>query len=1474
MQRLKFRFAKTAVLCFCLACIPRLGVAADVTFYSFGDSHYGAAGGGMTNWVYRINRMAGTPYPAALGGGTVAPARGILTLGDLINDGGNLALGTNQWKEWKADYGVNAEGTCIYPVFENFGNHDLHNTRFVQKDIIRRNVTRPGLTAVSTNGLHYSWDWDGVHFVALGIYAATTWVPENTYGSVHDPEYALSFLKWDLENNVGDSGRPVITMHHYDFLTDWWPSWQKLEYPRVLDGYNVVLILHGHQGSPYGYDWQGYTVSGQNGTLNVCHITTNNQIQLAQSTGTNTWGNTYSKSFSFPDLGLSWNGVPKNGDRNVQASETRLAWRTGAYVQSQDVYFGTSSNAVVNSTTPDFSGLVASVTNVAIPTAFLPLQPGTEYFWRVDQQNGSKPFSKGRVWSFRTKDLVKSNDLTFLFVSDVHYQDNTLLANQKNVQAMNGIPGAAYPGSFGGRVKTPRGVVFGGDATSDAKLWQYRFYTNDYGLTGEKVLKYPVAGENNGNHDGGLGSVVGDSLVARNRTRTGLTGISTNGLHISWDWDGIHFVTLGVRPGTNTSPYNSHGSLEFLLDDLKRTVGNSGQPVVLTEHFGLDSYAAGWWTAEERTRYYNVIKDYNVIGIFHGHTHVTEIYKWNNVDIFHPPHMQFGGSYSVTVSSSQGFFVTHIVSNTMSVVERKADGTWGMNLTKKIYRSYAEAGLAGVVNEASGAANIEAVSATLNGKLVYQAAAPTHGYIYYGPSDGGTNKGSWSKLALVGPVGLGGFKTNVSELTAGTTYYYRCYASNSVGTAWSAGGSSFTTLPPAEVGNASGASNIRMATATLNGRLTQTGAIPTQVHIYYGPSDGGTSKAAWANELALGKCPLGAFSQAVSGLSAETTYYYRCYASNALGGRFASTSASFVTHAPVAVNNGLGASGIGVVSATLNGNVLITNAAPTYVSIYWGTNDGGTVRANWTKEVALGTREPGTFSQAIGGLKPETRYYYRSYATNSAGGRWAASTSSFDSARDFSAWKNRMKITFKGYNRSEALINFPVLVVLHEGITNFCYSQFASPQGGDLRFATANNSEVKFEIDEWNLGGTSYAWVQVPVLADTNTYIWAYWGNPSETNCPAYTTNGAAWSEGFAGVWHLGEPNSQDSLNLNHGTSQGATNAPGLIGICQGMPGGADRSVVVNTVKANLDITGNLSVGGWIYYNGTTMAGILTKGATWGDYNLLTKGGTGNALSYELKPFCADGSTAPIGTTSLRVGRWYHVYGTWDGAQAKVYVNGKEEASKTRSGIINSTSHILKLGTVNDRYLNGYLDEVSISSVSRSANWVWASYMSQGSNSVFTSYVVVTSAPPTAAVSHLRGASATAVNSATLSGNLSSLAASPTYVDCGWGIVNDVATKVSWRNAVASGAREGCGISADITDLKGGTACYHRCFAAAALVAAWSDRGQADEGGHDEESKPDWTGNAHGMTRAAEQPPRTFCSLRPSRAEVHLGLTT
>ncbi|RJQ36456.1 MAG: hypothetical protein C4555_07455, partial [Dehalococcoidia bacterium] len=98
-----------------------------------------------------------------------------------------------------------------------------------------------------------------------------------------------------------------------------------------------------------------------------------------------------------------------------------------------------------------------------------------------------------------------------------------------------------------------------------------------------------------------------------------------------------------------------------------------------------------------------------------------------------------------------------------------------------------------------------------------------------------------------------------------------------------------------QVSNASGASSVTQTAAKLNGNLTSTGGENPTVHIYWGASDGGTTPTSWANDVNLGTKAAGAFYTDISGLTANTPYYYRTYAANSAGGSWAESTASFTT---------------------------------------------------------------------------------------------------------------------------------------------------------------------------------------------------------------------------------------------------------------------------------------------------------------------------------------------------------------------------------------------------------------------------------------------------------------------------------------------------------------------------------------------------------------------------------------------------
>jgi autotransporter-associated beta strand protein len=113
------------------------------------------------------------------------------------------------------------------------------------------------------------------------------------------------------------------------------------------------------------------------------------------------------------------------------------------------------------------------------------------------------------------------------------------------------------------------------------------------------------------------------------------------------------------------------------------------------------------------------------------------------------------------------------------------------------------------VANADGATDVSFTSARLNGAVtVVNASAPAV-TIYWGPLDAGTNAAAWPNRIHLGALGYGPFSTVLTNLVPGTSYGYRCYASNALGEAWAAATSAFATPPPVPVTLVHGGSSWR-----------------------------------------------------------------------------------------------------------------------------------------------------------------------------------------------------------------------------------------------------------------------------------------------------------------------------------------------------------------------------------------------------------------------------------------------------------------------------------------------------------------------------------------------------------------------------------------------------------------------------------------------------------------------------------------
>jgi len=94
------------------------------------------------------------------------------------------------------------------------------------------------------------------------------------------------------------------------------------------------------------------------------------------------------------------------------------------------------------------------------------------------------------------------------------------------------------------------------------------------------------------------------------------------------------------------------------------------------------------------------------------------------------------------------------------------------------------------VTNSGGASDVTSTTARLNGEVTDTGGENPTVHIYWGTTDGGT--GSWDNDVNLGAKEAGAFYTDISGLTHGTKYYYRCYATNAAGSDWADSTASFT----------------------------------------------------------------------------------------------------------------------------------------------------------------------------------------------------------------------------------------------------------------------------------------------------------------------------------------------------------------------------------------------------------------------------------------------------------------------------------------------------------------------------------------------------------------------------------------------------------------------------------------------------------------------------------------------------------
>lgn len=319
--------------------------------------------------------------------------------------------------------------------------------------------------------------------------------------------------------------------------------------------------------------------------------------------------------------------------------------------------------------------------------------------------------------------------------------------------------------------------------------------------------------------------------------------------------------------------------------------------------------------------------------------------------------------------------------------------------------------------------------------------------------------------------------------------------------------------------------------------------------------------------------------------------------------------------------------------------------------------------------------------------------------------------------------------SFLGYGRGETLTNFPALLVLGTNILGFSYTNFASPQGWDLRITETNSTqELPYEIEDWNTNGNSYVWVKLPRLTRNGSPLSLSWG--SNLTQAAYTTNGSVWADGFVSVHHMGGTNAvstPDSRGSYSGTMNNMEAGDREVGVAGRALSFDGVDEYVSLPDGYSDFSSGMTISFWARpVTNIAQQRFVEFGVGAQDRTISLLANANSEFAYEI--YEDSGTNPNLTAGSMTTGQWQQFVVTHDsGNQVRIFKDGFVVG--TRSCALPSTvtrvmNQFARRGAGASPYYQGALDEVRVESVARSANWVWAAWMNQASNSSFVGWAV------------------------------------------------------------------------------------------------------------------------------------------------------
>ena len=325
--------------------------------------------------------------------------------------------------------------------------------------------------------------------------------------------------------------------------------------------------------------------------------------------------------------------------------------------------------------------------------------------------------------------------------------------------------------------------------------------------------------------------------------------------------------------------------------------------------------------------------------------------------------------------------------------------------------------------------------------------------------------------------------------------------------------------------------------------------------------------------------------------------------------------------------------------------------------------------------------------------------------------------------------------------------------------------QVVSPNGYDIIFSTDPGGLTKLdhELEAYDpVSGHVVAWIRIPTLSHSaDTILYVFYGNPNIAGSQQ-NPNGV-WDSNYSAVYHLantgGALTADSTANGNNGTLTAVSTALGQINMAGSFNGLSSFIQIPEADFPNFPTTNSLG--------GTPTSGQDPFSASFGLW--FKTSAAGGILAQSPNPECdylfvclpIGGDPQPgdddppsnpmlyvddnghleagnvVTTTAYNDGNWhYAVFNFSNDGTATLYVDGQNSGSEQQSSIPGYTgyspnyayfvgtsyTYLSELGNSDWLYFNGVIDEVTISTIPRSSDWIQTEYNNQVSPSTFYTF--------------------------------------------------------------------------------------------------------------------------------------------------------